>query len=110
MSCEHLDFNDEGVCSCGMDVTSQEYINSLPEVPETNLGDLMGIIRLAQDTATLYHERCNTLQWVGAQIIRPPSEVVWSSLLEESFFAAKSFGYRGDYQRWSEICKEYAEK
>jgi hypothetical protein len=114
--CDHPNITNAGICtSCGVDITSQEFIDSLPEAPEdlSYLGDLMGIIRLAQETAHEYLKRSKyaepKFRWVGTQLIRSCPEGVWADVLEPSFLVAKTLGYRADYERWAVVCKEYAE-
>lgn len=83
--CEHAELSDAGICqTCGVDITSQEFVDSLPEPPESldYLGDMMGLIHLAQ-------------------------VVAWE--IQKSFIIAKALGYRGDYERWLCVCQEYAE-
>jgi hypothetical protein len=101
--CDHDNIADNGICmSCGVDINSQEFLDSLPPAPEdlSYLGDLMGIIRIAQTTAQEYTRRLVT---------EPQPELVWAEILPPSFIVAKVLGYRGDYQRWGEVCKEYTE-
>jgi|ERR1700739_357731 len=109
--CLHLDITDEGMCLvCGVNITSDEYINSLPEVPPGSLvGDLMGMIQLAQATAEQL-AIARRIRWVGTLMIRVPEEALWKEILPASFTTAKQLGYRGDFERWSIICKEYLEK
>lgn len=113
--CDHLDITDTGNCKiCGIDITNQEFIDSLPEAPENlnYLGDLMGIIQLAQATAREYARRNSVItnpkfRWVGTQLMRTSSEALWADVLQPSFIVAKVLGYRGDCERWTEVCKEY---
>lgn len=113
--CEHSEITDAGVCtSCSVDVTSQEFVDSLPEAPENlrYLGDLLGLIQLAQVTAQEYMRRSTEtkpqFRLVGAQLVRTSPDSIWVDVLQPSFPVAKALGYRGDCERWAEICKEYA--
>jgi hypothetical protein len=112
MECKHIDITDEGICkSCGIDFASQEFVDSLPEAPESldYLGDLMGIIKLAEATAkeyaTKYTKAKPKFRWIGVQLVRTSD---WTEVLESSFVTAKKLGYRGDIERWGDICKGYA--
>ena len=116
LSCDHVNITDDGICMlCGVDITSQEFVDSLPEAPEdlSYLGDLMGIIQLAQETAREYVKRCSTelpkFRWVGTQLIRTSPDEIWENVLPPTFVVAKCLGYRGNYGRWMDVCKEYAE-
>jgi len=117
--CEHSDFTDEGICLvCGIDIGSEEFINSLPELPE-GMGaipedNLMGIIQLAQATAEEilsyrdpHNPALNKISWAGAQLVRIPDAAVWKEVLPPSYAIAKTLGYRGTYERWVEVCKDY---
>lgn len=111
--CNHSDITDMGICkSCGVDVTSKEFIDSLPE-DSNYLGDLMGIIQLAQATAKEYLKRSTDSKpkffWVGTQLMRITSEMIWDDILKPSFIVAKELGYRGDHDRWASVCKDYIE-
>jgi len=57
--CEHDEISDAGICKfCGMDITSQEFLDTLPLVPlDSQLGDIPGIIRVAQETAEEFLRR-----------------------------------------------------
>lgn len=120
--CEHDEISDAGICkSCGTDITSQEFLDTLPEVsPDFQLGDIMGIIKLAQATAREFLDRVETdrdphnpsqpklkLRWMGNQLMRPPRETVWMEVLQPTFDLAKGLGYRGNMERWESVCMEY---
>lgn len=120
--CLHLSVSDEGICvDCGVDINSPEYLASLPPVSDKELGDIVNIIRLAEATAVAFTElvAINTdpnnpalprLRLVGGQLLRLPHETLWAPLLKPSFQEAKQLGYRGTYQRWGEIVKDFYEK
>ena len=101
--CIHMELTEDGICgSCGVDITSQEFLDSLPEVPDNlNLGDIVGIARLAQATAEEYVTRESEGRNLGVKYD------LW--ILEPSYQAAKQLGYRGTYSRWTAICKDYVE-
>lgn len=118
--CQHLDITDQGICkACGVDITSQEFLDSLPEAPpDSELGDICGLVRLAQETAEEFVRRQADIRdphnpaqpkirWVGTQMVRVPRETIWTEILRPSFARAKKLGYRSDYERWQDICMEY---
>jgi hypothetical protein len=120
--CLHLDVTNDGICtSCGINIGSEEFFNSLPDAPaEPQLGDLMGIIRLAEATVTRYFEHKKDmsdpthpdqprLRIIGKTIIRVPDSVVWKEVVKPAFAKAVKLGYKGTYSRWNEICREYLE-
>ena len=121
--CLHTDITDEGVCTgCGLDVNSDEFYDALPPIPEPlELGDIMGIIRLATKTAEEYvelikknadpnHPEKPRLRLVAGMVMRLPDTAFWSTVLIPSFKTAKSLGYRGDYDKWETICKKFVDK
>jgi hypothetical protein len=120
LECEHEEITDEGICkTCGVDITSQAFLDSLPEPPpDSQLGDIMGIIRVATTTAEefLVHlEDCRNplcpnqpkLRWMGTQLVRPSRGEVWSEVVKPAYTLAQELGYRGAFERWNEICLEY---
>jgi hypothetical protein len=120
LDCGHDEITDEGICkACGVDITSQEFMDSLPEPPpDSQLGDIPGIIKVAQETAEEFLRRqaeCRDphnpsqpkFRWVGTQLIRPPRETIWMDVVRPSYAIVKQLGYRGTLQRWDEICMEY---
>lgn len=116
--CEHLDITDDGICSaCGINIGSDEFLNSLPEIPKGALtDDLMGIIQLAQATAEEiishrdpHNPSLNKIGWVGTQLMRMPEAAVMKEVLPPSYIMAKEIGYLGTYRRWCEFCMEAVE-
>ena len=117
--CTHEEITDEGICvACGVDITSEDFLDSLPEPPAgSNLGDIPGIIKVAQDTADEFVRRvaeCRDplkpepkLRWVGTQLLRPTREMIWLEVIRPAYAIAKKLGYRGTFERWDEICLEY---
>ena len=118
--CEHAELSDAGICqTCGVDITSQEFLDSLPEAPpDSQLGDTMGIIRVAMATAQEYIDRVQAvrdpnspgqpkMRWVGTQLVRPPRESIWLEVLRPAFTRAKELGYRGDFERWDSVIVDY---
>jgi hypothetical protein len=108
-SCLHLDLTDEGVCKlCGTDITTEEFVESLPEVPggTANLGDIMGIVKLARATAEGYLGTTPKFRWAGTQLIRSPDKMRWTEACNATFPIAQTLGYRGDNDRWVEVCRD----
>jgi hypothetical protein len=122
-ACPHFDITDEGICiECSIDISSDEFLDSLPEAPATEtLGDLMGILRLARATAELFIEQREgnrdptnpalfKLRTVGVHIMRLPDSVFWTGILQPSYVTAKALGYRSSFDCWSTICKDYLDE
>ena len=113
--CEHDEISDAGICKfCGMDITSQEFLDTLPLPLDSQLGDIVGIIKVAQATAEEilsyrdpHNPALNKISWAGAQLVRTPDAAVWKEVLPPSYAIAKTLGYRGTYERWVEVCKDY---
>lgn len=116
MADEHFcipDDNDNCV-ECGQRI-------DLPEIAEIpDLGDIMGMIRLIDDTAKKYMRmvEMNTdpadpalprLRIVGGQIMRLPHKSLYGQFFVPSYRRAKELGYRGSLERWSEILQEAVE-
>ncbi len=90
----------------------------MPDVGEPpNLGDIAGIVRLLDSTAKTYAEivRENTdpknpglprLRMLGGQMVRIPHKTLYRGLLHPRYSAAKTLGYRGTIDRWSELVTE----
>jgi hypothetical protein len=119
--CLHLEITDEGICTtCSIDITSDEFIDSLPEALFTkSLGDLLGILTLTKATVELYHSyRADNrdpnnpslfkLRQVGNQIVRIPDSILWAEIVQPAYVAAQRIGYLGSYERWDAICKEFS--
>jgi hypothetical protein len=115
--CAHIELTDEGVCKfCGVDTASQQFMDSLPEVPPGRLGDLVSIVKLAEATAKeyLHHQdphnpKLPKLCWAGTQLIRMPSKISWADMIHDSYPTAKKLGYRGSLEKWSEVCEDFME-
>lgn len=116
--CEHLGITDEGIClACGVNISSDEFLDSLPDIPKGVLtDDLVGIVQLAQATAEEilsyrdpHNPSLNKISWVGTQLMRVPEAAVMKEVLPPSYIIAKEIGYRGTYQHWCEFCREAVE-
>jgi hypothetical protein len=119
-ACLHLEVTDEGVCiECGVDITSQEFADSLPEVPEASkaaMGSIVKIITLAKTTAEDYivsqdpvNPQLPKLRWIGTQMVRLPGTTLWMDYVNKSYAEAKRVGYKGTVVRWAEIIKEFVD-
>ena len=75
------------------------------EVPKNLLGDILAVCELVSAVNKEFNSK--KFKWVGTQLIRVPDAIIWEEILKPSFLAAKEIGYRGDFERWCEICKEY---
>ena len=92
----------------------------MPDVGEPNLGDIVGIIRLIDDTVKSYSELVtrNTdpvtglpkMRLVGGLLMRVPHKMLYRDLVEPSYKAAKQLGYRGTMERWGEVLQEAVER
>ena len=90
----------------------------LPEAPASlNLGDIPGIVRLLDATASTYLRlvEANTdprnpalprLQMAGGMLVRVPHRSLLRKILKPSYVAAKTLGYRGTFERWGEMVEE----
>jgi hypothetical protein len=115
--CPHLYITDEGVCTlCGVDTTSQEFLDSLPEAPnpDASLGDIVGIVSLIETVVDAYLEvkdphnpNLPKLRFVGNQIMRIPDGISWTGVCQSAYSSAKTLGYRGTSERWEELCTEF---
>jgi hypothetical protein len=104
------DENDNCV-DCGKHIE----ITDVAEPP--NLGDIPGIVRLIESTAKTYAEmvKDNTdpaiptlprLRLIGGQFVRIPHKAFYKLSLGPSYNSAKALGYRGTFERWTEIVQE----
>lgn len=91
----------------------------MPTVGEPNLGDIPGIVRLIETTAKHYEAMVkeNTdpknpslprLRLVGGYFIRIPHKDLYKAILMPSYVDAKALGYRGTFERWTEMVYEAA--
>lgn len=89
----------------------------MAEVAPPDFGDIIGIIRLIDATVSTYAQlvRENTdpknpdlarLRLVGGRMVRLSHKSLYKNLLGPSYFAAKALGYRGTFERWSEVIME----
>lgn len=115
--CHHLEVTDDGVCiECGTDITTQEFVDSLPDVPmpsKASIGNIIGIVALAKTTGEefLASQEADSpeqpkLCWIGTQMVRLPKKTMWVDYISNSYYAAKELGYRGSMVRWAEIVRD----
>lgn len=89
----------------------------VPDAAPPNLGDIGGICRLIDTTAKAYAQRVEDnidpknpslprLRLVGGLLVRVPHKVIFKEVIQPSFKTAKALGYRGTYERWSEMVLE----
>ncbi len=106
---------DENDCctECGAHI-------DLPDIPAPDLGDIVGIIKLIDATVKSYvqlvvantdptHPELPRLRMIGGVIMRVSHKMIFRELYGPSFKQAKSLGYRGSLERWSEILQEAVE-
>lgn len=108
--CVIPDENDNCI-DCGKPINMPEVV----AVP--NLGDIPGIVRLIESTAKNYYDlvRDNTdpknsslprLRLIGGHFMRIPHKDLYKAILMPSYVSAKALGYRGTFERWSEMVYE----
>jgi hypothetical protein len=107
--CPHLIPDEDGNClECGA---------PLPELECPDLGDILSIVRLIDETGRTCGEliRANRdpinsnlprLRMVGGQFVRLPHAMIYRELLSPSYNLAKSYGYRGSFERWADLVNE----
>ncbi len=105
--------DDDNCIDCGKHI-------DMPEVAVApNLGDIPGIVRLIESTAKHYEAMVkeNTdpknstiprLRLVGGYFIRIPHKDLYKAILMPSYVSAKALGYRGSFERWTEMVYEAA--
>ena len=107
------DENDNCI-DCGKHIDLSAYDNE----PLPNLGDIVGIIKLIDKTASVYAHvvQENTdpknpdlprLRMVGNRMMRLPHKALFHELMKPAFKEAKALGYRGTIERWSELVEEH---
>lgn len=106
------DDNDNCV-DCG------KHIEILDAGEPPNLGDIPGIVKLIESTARTYTDMVkeNTdpknhslprLRLVGGYFMRIPHKDLYKAILMPSYVSAKALGYRGTFERWTEMIYEAA--
>src|SRR5208337_131124 len=117
--------NPMGKCLCLVPDENDNCIDcgkhiDLPDVGELpNLGDIPGICKLIDETATTYEAAVkeNTdpkdpslprLRFVGSKMIRLPHKALLTKTLKPAYKAAKALGYKGTFERWGELVQEHA--
>lgn len=96
-----------------------KHIDLLDAGPSPDLGDIKGIIRLMQNTASGFASlvTANTdprspgtprLRLVGGQFVRIPHKALFLGLAAASYREAKGLGYRGTLERWADLVQENA--
>jgi len=105
--------DDDNCIDCGKHI-------DMPKVePPPNLGDIPGIVRLIETTAKTYADMVkeNTdpknqslprLRLVGGYFMRIPHKDLYKAILMPSYVSAKALGYRGTFERWTEMVYEAA--
>jgi hypothetical protein len=101
---------DDNCIECGQHL-------DFPEMEPPDLGDIMGIIRLIDTTAKTYEQivRANAdpndptlprMRIVGNTITRIPHKALYKQVFGPTFQQAKRLGYKGTFQRWTELLQE----
>ena len=105
--------DDDNCIDCGKHI-------DMPQVSEPpNLGDIPGIVKLIESTAKHYEAMVkeNTcpknpalprLRLVGGYFIRIPHKDLYKAILMPSYVSAKALGYRGTFERWTEMVYDAA--
>jgi hypothetical protein len=102
---------EDNCVTCGKPIDFQE-IGELP-----NLGDILGMIRLIDETAKSYLRLVNLntdpndpelprMRLIGGVIVRIPHKILYKKFFNPSYNQAKELGYRGSLTRWGEILQE----
>ena len=108
--CTHPDITDEGVCTiCGVNIDDPTFFDAFPEVvvPKELVKEILAIGQVVEEVAKEFASRKGFFRWAGTQLVRTPDTLFWDEILKSSYTVAKEKGYRGDHQRWSQICKEF---
>jgi hypothetical protein len=88
-----------------------------PDAPVPNIGNISGLIHLAQNTFRegVHRQVENTdpknpklprLRMIDAMLFRVPHTDIWNGLLRQSFEQAQAMGFRGTLERWGTVVED----
>jgi len=111
-NCPHLIPDENNNCeTCGVPYPDPQNF------PEPNLGDVMGICKLINETRDVFdgmvkantdpkNPKLTRMRLVGGILMRLPDKMVCKGVFGASFLKAKSIGYKGTQERWTEMILE----
>jgi len=126
MDCRHLSVDELGNCKdCGQ--TIEEYLAELSninylefpsvELPLVDLGDLKGILKLADSTIKTFE--CKLIELydpnssgqpkirrIGNLIFRQTWNEIWNEIVAKSYPEAVRLGYRQSLSKWNEFLED----